>query len=1136
MTFNSDSPDSSQLSPLPSSSIDPLAQSTPVQDSLPSLTTSLSYETSINVPGLLEDTSQIPSSDSNSLQSWSDLDSFLPFAETPYRGNQHVQSPSVQSLNLTANSELPDQDKDPATPLSIPVVVNQFRQNVIKQPTRVPCRFTVRRDNRAVTGLSLPNIMVTNHRSIFPKFKNLIDEILENDMHLGLHSEVWENKTNNAHAHSIEEALEIHGIQYISTPRPNRRGGGAAITLISDSQYLLTKLDNATMSGDKSLEVCWGLLKLKKPTGQIKCVIVCSFYLPPNSRKKAALIEHISVNYFSLKSQYPQSAFVLGGDKNDLNTQHLLNIDPSFHQIVTKPTYKQAILDVLITDIGQYYLEPVIRPAVQPDNPGLASPSDHHIVFAKAYTCSHQPIKRETKSYTVRPLPTQALQDFAGWVQREPWTFVYDGEDTTDMVARFDSLITQNLNHYCPTKIVKVSNLDGKVSSIAVRQISRRKKREYSKNGNSQKYKALKKQLKSKLRDAAVAFLQKQVGLVSMKSSSWLRHVKKLTAKPGDTISDTFSLPKHVEENLSALESSNLICEYFSSISQEYSPLDIPSLPARVRAKLDHDPCSHPYLADHVVHDALLKGKKTCGVPGDLPIKVLTEFLPELTAPIAAIYREAISTHSWPSSWKKEFHLPIKKVPLPQSEDDLRNLGLTPFFSKRLEWFLIKWIWPYIEQHIDSDQLGGLPGCSINHYLIQMLNFIHKNLDEGSKNPTAVICGLVDFSKAFNRIDHNVIVTILSDLNIPTCALRLITSYLSNRKMCVKFNGATSLEQPIPGGGPQGGLLTVLLFDLQVNLAGAPCPIPRQLPLGVLGPEPEPQHHEVLPPCHQKPKILKKKYVDDLSMLEKIDLKSSLKLANPIIGPPNYHEIPGLFLPPNMSILQHQLEDLVTYTHKNGMKINMKKTKIMIFNFSKKFDFLPQLSFPGSDPLEVIYSTKLLGVTLTSNLSWAEHVNELSRQATKKLWILIRFKTLGGTTQQLVTVYQCRIRSTLEFGAPVFHSGLTKEQSRQLELVQKKATAIILGKEYINYESALNQLRLERLDTRRTNLCYNFALSCIKSPKHKSMFSLNPLPRQNMRRTKPYIEVACNTSRYYNSPVPYLTRLLNLRSDVTTPA
>ena len=102
--------------------------------------------------------------------------------------------------------------------------------------------------------------------------------------------------------------------------------------------------------------------------------------------------------------------------------------------------------------------------------------------------------------------------------------------------------------------------------------------------------------------------------------------------------------------------------------------------------------------------------------------------------------------------------MPINKVPLPQSEDELRNLGLTPFFSKRLEWFLIQWIWPYIEPHIDTDQLGGLPGCSVNHYLIQMLDFIYKKLDNGQKEPTAVLCGLVDFSKSFNRNDHEGVV------------------------------------------------------------------------------------------------------------------------------------------------------------------------------------------------------------------------------------------------------------------------------------------------------------------------------------------------------------------------------------------
>ena len=58
--------------------------------------------------------------------------------------------------------------------------------------------------------------MVTNHRSIFPKFNNLVDEIIENEIHLGLHCEIWESKENKAHANKIEEALEIHGIKYIS--------------------------------------------------------------------------------------------------------------------------------------------------------------------------------------------------------------------------------------------------------------------------------------------------------------------------------------------------------------------------------------------------------------------------------------------------------------------------------------------------------------------------------------------------------------------------------------------------------------------------------------------------------------------------------------------------------------------------------------------------------------------------------------------------------------------------------------------------------------------------------------------------------------------------------------------------------
>ena len=74
---------------------------------------------------------------------------------------------------------------------------------------------------------------------------------------------------------------------------------------------------------------------------------------------------------------------------------------------------------------------------------------------------------------------------------------------------------------------------------------------------------------------------------------------------------------------------------------------------------------------------------------------------------------------------------------------------------------------------------------------------------------------------------------------------------------------------------------------------------------------------------------------------------------------------------------------------KKCMKINAKNTKIIPFNFSKKFYFLPQLCFPESDPLEVIYTTRLLGVIVTSDLSWGAHVSDLCKRATKKLWILV---------------------------------------------------------------------------------------------------------------------------------------------------
>ena len=88
------------------------------------------------------------------------------------------------------------------------------------------------------------------------------------------------------------------------------------------------------------------------------------------------------------------------------------------------------------------------------------------------------------------------------------------------MVDRLNFLLQHNLDAHCPTQTVSTSNLDGKISSVAVKQASRRKNREYSKNGNSPKYKELKKEVKLKLKEASVKFLNKQTDLATVKNKA----------------------------------------------------------------------------------------------------------------------------------------------------------------------------------------------------------------------------------------------------------------------------------------------------------------------------------------------------------------------------------------------------------------------------------------------------------------------------------------------------------------------------------------------------------------------------------------------------------------------------------------
>ena len=177
-----------------------------------------------------------------------------------------------------------------------------------------------------------------------------------------------------------------------------------------------------------------------------------------------------------------------------------------------------------------------------------------------------------------------------------------------------------------------------------------------------------------------------------------------------------------------------------------------------------------------------------------------------------------METSQWPSTRRTEYGIPLQKQANPENEDQLRIISLTSFFSKTFEHFVIEWLLKYIGDEIDPNQYGGQKDNSITHYLIEFVNFVLYNQD--MTNTQAVLALMVDFKKAFNRQNHNTLVTLLSDMGVPGWLLRIIIGFLSDRELILRYKGGQSERKRLPGGSPQGTKLGMFLFLIMINFAG----------------------------------------------------------------------------------------------------------------------------------------------------------------------------------------------------------------------------------------------------------------------------------------------------------------------------
>ena len=156
------------------------------------------------------------------------------------------------------------------------------------------------------------------------------------------------------------------------------------------------------------------------------------------------------------------------------------------------------------------------------------------------------------------------------------------------------------------------------------------------------------------------------------------------------------------------------------------------------------------------------------------------------------------------------------------------------------------------------------------------------------------------------------------------------------------------------------------------------------------------------------------------------------------------------------------------------MKLNENKTKNVIFNFTKKFQFTTDMSV-NNENIEVVHETKLLGTYITSNLKWDKNTSEIVKRANARMQILNRSAQFTSNIHILKRIYLTYLQSLLDQSAVVWHSSLSQKNSRDLERIQKVAVKIILGKSYQNYYEGLKKLKLKTLSARRENICLKFA-------------------------------------------------------------
>ena len=348
-----------------------------------------------------------------------------------------------------------------------------------------------------------------------------------------------------------------------------------------------------------------------------------------------------------------------------------------------------------------------------------------------------------------------------------------------------------------------------------------------------------------------------------------------------------------------------------------------------------------------------------------------------------------------------------KVIPLFKSdaEEKLKNyrpISILPVFSKILERVIYNRIYSHVSENnlLYEKQFGFQKNNSTEYAILQLTN----ELKESFHDREFTVGVFIDLSKAFDTVDHNILLTKLTYFGLSKNYIKLIKNYLSNRKQFISYNCKTTALKDISCGVPQGSILGPLLFLLYVN-----------------------------------------------------DLKNASASLNAIM----FADDTNLFVSHKnintlFQIVNAELKNLETWFNGNKLSLNLTKTKYAFFHPQSYSDDIP-LRLPtlkiNNSIIKRESTVRFLGVLLDENLTWRPHIDLIEKKISKYLGILYNARrTLNEEcTKQL---YFSFIHSYLNYGS-ITWSSTNKTKLKTLHRRQKHAARIIYFKDRFTHSKPL---------------------------------------------------------------------------------